>query len=315
VSKPIVLISNPNTPDVTAMLKEAPEEVEIRFLPPGEKLGDHLAGVEILYGTIRAADFPRATALKWVQQGHVGVEGHMYPAFQASDVLLTNSKVLFGPQLAEHAFALLLALTRAVNTQLEFMQRKQWERVPCIEIAGMTMCILGLGGIGRAVAARAKGFDLRVLAVDWEPIAKPATVDELGGLDVLPGMLSRSNLLVCCLPFTEQTHKLLSHEQFNALPDGSYFINVSRGRVVDEEALLAALRSGKLAGAGLDVTYTEPCPPDNPLWTEPNVILTSHSAGASQNIRARAMRFFVDNLHRYVKGEPLLNLVDKQKGY
>jgi D-2-hydroxyacid dehydrogenase (NADP+) len=144
---------------------------------------------------------------------------------------------------------------------------------------------------------------------------KPATVDQLGGLDTLPEMLSRSNILVCCLPFTEQTHKLLGREQFAALPDGSYFINVSRGRIVDEDALIAALRSGKLAGAGLDVTYTEPCPPESPLWTEPNVILTSHSAGGSQHIRGRAMRFFVDNLHRYVKGEPLLNIVDKQKGY
>ena len=99
------------------------------------------------------------------------------------------------------------------------------------------------------------------------------------------------------------------------MPDGSYLVNVSRGKVIDEDAMIAALRSGKLAGAGLDVTYTEPCPPDSPLWTEPNVILTSHSAGASQHMRSRAMRLFVDNLHRYIKGEPLVNLVDKQKGY
>ena len=120
--------------------------------------------------------------------------------------------------------------------------------------------------------------------------------------------------MVCC-PITPQTHKLLSHEQFNLLPDGSYIVNVSRGKVVDEDALIAALDSGKLAGAGLDVTYTEPCPPESLLWTKPNVILASHTAGSSQNISKRAMGLFIDNLHRYVKGEPLVNVVDKQKGY
>jgi phosphoglycerate dehydrogenase-like enzyme len=315
MSKVRVLVAHVQEPELQMLLREAPPEVEIRRQPPGEPIGDHIGEVEVLYGTIREPDFARANALRWVQQGFVGVEGHMYPAFQESDVVLTNCRGLYGPQLAEHAFALLLALTRAIPAQLRFMKEKQWERVPCIEVSGMTMGILGLGGIGRAVAQRAKAFDFRVLAVDPEPMKKPDTVEELGTLDRLPEMLSRSNVLVCCCPITAQTHKLLSHEQFNRMPDGSYFVNVSRGRVVDEEALVAALRSGKLAAAGLDVTYTEPCPPESPLWTEPNVILTSHSAGMSQNIRARALSLFLDNLHRYVKGEPLLNLVDKQKGY
>src|SRR5439155_12261413 len=174
---------------------------------------------------------------------------------------------------------------------------------------------LGLDGIGRAVAVRARAFEFRVLAVDPEPMEKPATVESVAGLDGLPEMLSQSQVLMVCCPFTARTHKLLSHEQFGRMPEGSYLVNVSRGGIVDEEALVAALRSGRLAGAGLDVTYTEPCPAESPLWTEPNVILTSHSAGMSQHIRARATRRFVVNLHRYVKGEPLESVVDKQKGY
>ena len=154
-----------------------------------------------------------------------------------------------------------------------------------------------------------------MIAVDPESIEKPDTVTQLGKLDWLPEFMAQSNVVMVCCPSTPETHKLLSHEQFNLLPDGSYLVNVSRGRIVDEDALIAALRSGKLAAAGLDVTYTEPCPPDSPLWAEPNVILTGHSAGASQHIRARAMQLFVENLHRYVKGEPLENVVDKQKGY
>ena len=239
----------------------------------------------------------------------------MCSAFNASDVVLTNCRGLYGPQIAEHAFALLLSLTRRIPTQLEFMGRKHWERVPCVELAGMTMGILGPGGIGRAIAARAKTFEFNIIAVDLELVEKPDVVGLLDKLYWLPEFLARFNVVMVCCPCTPETHKLLSHEQFNRLPEDSYLVNVSHGKAIDEDALIAALHSGKLAGAGLDVTYTEPCPTDSPLWTEPNVILTSHSAGASQHLRARGMRLFIDNLHRYVKGESLANVVDKQKGY
>ena len=315
MSKCKVMISSRPEAEVEAMLASAPAEVEIHFLPEGEKLGDHISDVEILYGAIREADFSKAKSLRWVQQPFVGIEWSAYPAFRDSDVILVNSRVLYGPQLAEHAFALLLALTRGINTQLDLMRQRRWEGVPCIEVAGMTMGILGLGGIGRAVAQRAKAFEFKVIAVDKERIEKPDTVEQLGQLDWLPEFLSKSNVLMVCCPITPETHKLLSHEQFNLMPDGSYLVNVSRGKVVDEDALIAALDSGKLSGAGLDVTYTEPCPADSPLWTKPNVILTAHTAGSSQNISKRAMGLFIDNLHHYVKGEPLVNVVDKQKGY
>ena len=310
-----VLIASGISQEIADMLQDAPPEMEINFLPEGQQLSDHLSDVEILYGTVSEAAFPHATSLQWVMQPFVGVEGSMYTAFKESSITLVNSKRLYGPQLAEHAFALLLALTRGINTQLDLMQEKEWKWLPCVEVADMTMGILGLGGIGRAVAQRAKAFEFNVIAADPEPMDKPDTVDELGQLDWLPEFLSRSEVLTVCCPITPQTHKLLSHAEFDALPDGCYFINVSRGKVVDEEALIAALESGKLAGAGLDVTYTEPCPQDNPLWALPNVILTSHTAGASQNIAKRAMQLFIDNMHKYVNGEPLTNVVDKEKGY
>ena len=310
-----VLIASGISEQVAAMLEAAPSEMEIDFLPDGAKLSDHISDTEILYGVVSEEALPHATSLQWVMQPFVGVERSMYPAFKESPITLINSKRLYGPQLAEHAFALLLSLTRGVNTQLELMREKEWKWLPCVEVSGMTMCILGLGGIGRAVAQRAKAFEFNVIAVDPEPMEKPDTVDELGQLDQLHEFLSRSEVLTVCCPITPETHKLLSHAEFDALPEGCYFINVSRGKVVDEDALIAALKSGKLAGAGLDVTYTEPCPSDNPLWTLPNVILTSHTAGASQNIAKRAMQTFLDNMHRYVNGEPLINVVDKEKGY
>ena len=310
-----VLIGSRQEPDIEAMLSDVPGDVEVHFLPHGDPLHAHIADVEILFGHIGDDAMSEANALQWTHQPHAGVEGFMYPAFKASDVMLTNCRGLYGTQIAEHAFALLLSLTRQIPAQLEFMKTKHWERVPCIELAGMTMGILGLGGIGRAIAARARPFEFEIVAADVEPIDKPDTVSELFGLDELATFLAQTNILMVCCPSTPETHKLLSHAQFDQMPNGSYIVNVSRGKVVDEEALIVALRSGKLAGAGLDVTYTEPCPPENPLWEQENVILTSHSAGASQHIRRRAMQLFIDNLHRYVAGEPLVNVVDKQKGY
>ena len=310
-----VLIGSRQEPEIEAMLSDVPSDVEVHYLPHGDPLRAHIADVEILFGHIGEDAISGANALRWAHQPHAGVEGFMYPAFKASDVMLTNCRGLYGTQIAEHAFALLLSLTRQIPAQLEFMKTKHWERVPCIELAGMTMGILGLGGIGRAIAARARPFEFEIVAADVEPIDKPDIVSELFGLDELATFLAQTNILMVCCPSTPETHKLLSHAQFDQMPNGSYIVNVSRGKVVDEEALIAALRSGKLAGAGLDVTYTEPCPPESPLWEQENVILTSHSAGASQHIRRRAMQLFIDNLHRHVAGEPLVNVVDKQKGY
>lgn len=315
MDKPTVLIGSRQAPSIEAMLSDVPDGVEVRFLSHGESLREHIAGVDILFGSIGEDAMPDAAALRWVHQPHAGVEGFMFPAFKASDVILTNCRGLYGTQIAEHAFALLLSITRRIPEQLEFMKSKHWERIPCVELAGMTMGILGLGGIGRAIAARAQAFEFDVIAADSESIDKPDTVSEIFGLDGLMEFLARSNILVVCCPSTPETHKLLSHDQFNQMPDASYVVNISRGKVIDEAGLLAALQSGKIAGAGLDVTYTEPCPPENPLWEQQNVILTSHSAGSSQHIRKRAMQLFIDNLHRYVNGEPLVNVVDKQKGF
>ena len=310
-----VLIGSRQAPEIEEMLSDVPSGVEVRFLPHGEALREHIADVNILFGGLSEDAMSEATALRWVHQPHAGVEGLMFPAFKASDVILTNCRGLYGTQIAEHAFALLLSITRRIPEQLEFMKTKHWERVPCVELAGMTMGILGLGGIGRAIAERARAFEFTVIAADVESVDKPKTVSVLFGLDNLMTFLAQLNILMICCPSTPETHKLLSHAQFNQMPDASYVVNVSRGKVVDEEALVAALRSGKVAGAGLDVTYTEPCPPENPLWEQENVILTSHSAGSSQHIRRRAMKLFIDNLNCYMVGAPLINVVDKQKGY
>lgn len=301
--------------DLDQLLNKMPPEVEINLLPVGEQLRDYLPGIEVLFGKIGEEDFNQADALRWIHQPFAGAELHMFPSLKTSEVVLTNCRGLYGTQISEHAFALLFALSRNIPTQLEFMRRKHWEVIPCVELVGKTMGILGLGGIGKAIAIRAKAFDFNVIGLDSEPIEKPYGVDELGGLDWLPEFMSKSDVVVVCCPSTLETHKMLSYNQFELMPQGSYLVNISRGKVIDEEALVVALRSGKLAGAGLDVTYTEPCPKDSPLWTEPNVILTSHSAGESQHNTGRVIQLFIDNLYRYVNGKCLVNVVDKSKGF
>ena len=312
---PVILIGSKPSPEMEKSLSDALEGTEVRYLPEGGKQVDHLEGVEVLYGRIREEEFQTATDLKWVHQPFAGVEGHMFPDFKQSDVMLTNCAGLGGQQISEHAFALLFSLTRRILDQHDFMKQKHWEILPCFEMAGGTMGIVGLGGIGRAIARRARAFEMKVLVVDPEPIQKPDYVDRLEKPDWLGEMMSRSDVVVSCSPSTPETHRLISADAIGRMKKGSYFINISRGKVVDEEALIEALRSGKLAGAGLDVTYQEPCPKENPLWDFPNVILTSHSAGQSQRYRQRAIQLFIDNLHRFVKGEPLANIVDKEKGY
>jgi phosphoglycerate dehydrogenase-like enzyme len=325
----VVLVNARHEPELEAMLDDVPEGVELRFLPLDEAvprnegrlvgkappLRDHLSGVEVLVGSIGENDFPHADSLKWIQLLSIGAEGHMYPTLKESDVILTNTKDNSSTHLSEQAFALLLSLTRRIREQHEHMKDKTWKRISCEEISDSTIGIIGMGGVGKAVALRAHAFGMRVLGVDIEDVEKPDFVERIVKPDQLGEIASECDVMVSCVPSTPESHKMIDGDIFGRMKPSSYFINVSRGKVVDEDALIEALQADRLAGAGLDVTYVEPCPPDSRLWDLPNVILTAHSAGSSQHVRPRALQVFIDNLHRYVKGEPLEKVVDKQKGY
>ncbi len=325
----VVLIAARHNPELEEILNDVPKGTDLRFLPmekaiptnEGRMVGqaanlrDHISGVEVVYGAVGEKDFPYADSLKWIQQTGIGAEGHMYPALKESDVILTNCKGLGSTQLSEQGFALLLSLTRKTREQHDFNKQKTWKRIDCFELSGSTVGIVGLGGVGKAIALRAHAFGCKVLAVDIEDVEKPDYVERVEKPEWLGEMASQCDVLFCAVPSTPESHKMIHGDVFGRMKPSSYFINVSRGKPVDEEALIEALRANRLAGAGLDVTYIEPCPPESPLWDLPNVLLSSHSAGASQYVRPRALKFFVENLHRYVKGEPLEKVVDKQKGY
>jgi len=292
---------------------ELPPEIELAFLPPGTRIADHLGGVEILYGDLAPEDLPQADALRWVQVNSTGADQMLYDAFIESGILLTSLGGAITVTVAEHALALLFALARNLHLQRDQQHRKEWRVVTGTGLEGLRLGILGCGRIGQAVASRAAAFGMEIVAVDVTPGACPDGVQAVWGIDRLDDLLRRSDALVCAVPKTAATDHMIAAGELAMLPRGSFIVNISRGSVIDEEALVTAVRSGHIAGAGIDVTELEPCPPESPLWTEPNIILTPHSAGFTHDLMARKVRWFVDNLKRYVNGEPLAGAIDVQR--
>ena len=183
------------------------------------------------------------------------------------------------------------------------------------ELAGLTMGIVGLGGTGRELAKRAYGFGMRIVAVDPKEVDVPDTVEACWKMDRLSDLLDQSDVVAVCAPLTAETEGMFDRRAFARMRNHALLINVTRGRIVDEEALLEALRSGAIGGAGLDVTPREPLPVDHPLWQMENVIVTPHAAGGSPNRMDRVVDLFCENLRRLLAGQPLLSVIDKRKGY
>jgi len=269
----------------------------------------------VLYGPLTEKNFPKADSLRWVQLNSTGADAMLYEAFIKSGIKLTTLGGAITDTVAEHALVLLFALARNVHLQRDLQRERIWRPLTGTEIGGMKLGILGFGRIGRAIAARAHGFGMEIMAVDANPVNKPDFVRTLWGLDRVPDLLRQSNALVCTVPKTPATSRMISAEQLQLMPCGSFIVNIGRGGVIDEGALVEAVRSGQLAGVGLDVTEVEPLPSDSPLWNEPNILLTPHSAGFTKKLREKKTRWFTDNLRRYIKGEPLQGLVDPARGY
>ncbi len=269
------------------------------------------------FGRLPAEVFARARRLRWLQSVGAGVDPQLYPEFIASPVVLTSEKGLVGNQLSEHAFAHLLALTRGINTAI---REQRWDarfaiRAAAWELSGRTMAVIGLGGTGVEVARRAAAFGMDVLAMDPEPVEQPPFVRERWGTERFHDLLAIADAVVITCPLAPASRGMFDAHAFARMRPHCVLVNVSRGEVVEMEALITALRTGQIAGAGLDVTPEEPLPPDNPLWQMPNVIITFHTAGASPHRGDRIVERFRRNLDRFVAGAPLEGVIDKVKGY
>ena len=291
--------------------------IELKYCRSDEEFSRELAGAHVIFGGVTRENLAAAKNLRWVQYPAAGVEHVLFPELIDSPVVLTNMQRMYSPTISETVFALLLALARGIDRYTLQTREHQWKNVEGLrEISGMTMGLVGMGGIGTDTAYRAHyGFHMKVLGVDPKPLPKPAFVAELHSLEWLPKMVPQVDVLVCAAPHTRVSENMLNDSVFRAMKPTAYFINVSRGKIVDTPALVRALQEKRIAGAGLDVVYREPLPSDDPLWSTPNVLITSHTSAVSQGSTDRCRAMFVENIRRYVAGLPLLNVVDKKRGY
>lgn len=312
-----ILLTLELEPRLVGRITSAVDGVEILQARSEEEALEMMPEADVLLGSFSPALYRRSERLRWVQSWGAGVNGMLFKEFVESEIVLTSAKGTVGVHLAEHAMALLLSITRSIATAI---RESKWDgRMPqrhaMWELIDRTMGIVGLGGTGRELAVRAAGFGMRVIAVDPDGVDVPDCVESCWGMDAFHTLLSESDVVSICAPLTPQSENLFDEAAFDAMRDHAILVNVTRGGIVEEDALLNALRNGSIGGAGLDVTPQEPLSDDHPLWSMPNVVVTPHTAGGSPNRDDRLVDLICENLRRLDAGEPLLSQIDKRKGY
>ncbi len=283
-----------------------------------------LDGAEVYCGFGIPPDvFRAADSLKWVHSGAAGVGSSLTPELLESGVNFTNSGGIHGVPVAEHALALMFYFARGFDRLAPGWRERRWDRdvvsgfdSPVSELTDATCGVIGCGGIGREVARRAKGLGMQVWATRRRVHGeRPHFVDRMLPASGLNEVLAASDYVVLTVPHTPETDRMIGAAELTQMKQGAVLINVARGQLVDEEALIAALRAGRIRGAGLDVTVEEPLPEDSPLWRLGSVYVTPHVAGISPRFWERETGLILENLRRYLAGESLLNEVNAQAGY
>ncbi len=295
------------------------DRVLLRYVDSGPELESALPEAEIALlwdfrSRLLGGSFHSAKALRWVHVAGAGVDALLTDEFAASDVVITNARGVFDRSMAETVAAMMLMFAKDMLTTIHLQTREKWLHRETEMLADQTAVVVGAGGIGRAV-----NKTLRSLGVDVIGVATVERPDPdfglLRSIDQLNALLPDADFVVVILPLTELTRGLFGAEQFMLMKPTARFINVGRGELVDEDALVTALRSSEIAGAALDVFRTEPLPPGHPLWGMPNVIVSPHMSADFHGWLEALSGQFVDNLERWLTGEPLLNVVDKTRGY
>ncbi|MBX3389428.1 MAG: D-2-hydroxyacid dehydrogenase [Phycisphaeraceae bacterium] len=264
----------------------------------------------------------KSPKLVWVISFSAGVDRYVQlEGIDKERIVMTNSRAVHGPAIADHVFAMLLMISRDLATYARHQEQQKWSDRPDdtefrpFALQGKTMLVVGLGGIGSEVAKRADGFGMRVIAMRRSDAPSPAFVERVGKPQDLAAMLPEADVVTICAPLTKETEKLFNAELLAKVKRGAILINIARGKIVDTDALLGALRSGVLAGACLDVTDPEPLPSSHPLWKQPRVVITPHVAADSDLTDEREWGLVQENVRRFGAGEPLLNVVDVKSGY
>jgi phosphoglycerate dehydrogenase-like enzyme len=297
--------------------------VDLRF-GRGDELRRHLQDVDVaICGNLSPEEIAAAPKLRWISYWSAGMDGKVTPQMRERGLLLTNGSGIHAPNIAEHVLGFMLMFTRRMEIHLRSQIAGRWQpglpatKAGSDELTGRTLGIVGFGRIGEALAERARPFGMRIVAVKRDPARRfgSVPVEGLYGLDETPRLLAESDHICIAMPYTPEARHLFDAAMLAHCKPGAYLYNVARGKLVDEAALIDALKAGRLAGAGLDVFETEPLPPESPLWAMPNVLITPHTAGITPHYFARAAELFAENLKRYLRGQPLNNLYDPARGY
>jgi phosphoglycerate dehydrogenase-like enzyme/glyoxylase-like metal-dependent hydrolase (beta-lactamase superfamily II) len=309
-------------PERLPLLSIVAPGVDIVPFDSTEEAMEHIEGADAIIGSATADLLTAGTDLRWVQVGSAGVERYLaMPRLGTGEVLLTNGQKLASPEIAEHVMALTRAVARGLGNAVSAQNRMVWERSgvtsasPLQRLRGKTMLVVGLGGIGTEVARLAAAAEMRVTGIRSSRRSGPPFVDRVGLTEDLSAFAAEADVVVNCLPMTPDTTDIFNEALFEAMKTTAIFVNVGRGGTVETDALIAALSSGKIAGAGLDVTDPEPLPDGHPLWKAPNVIITPHYAAWSDAGRERRWLLYRENLRRFVAGERMLSVVDPERGY
>lgn len=273
------------------------------------------ADVLIAWGSFHLNELlPKAKRLKWIHALSSGIEGMLTPELESADILLTNSRGIHGIPVAEHVLAMMLNFTRGITAMQENKKAKLWQPLHAEEIYDKSIAIIGLGSIGREIAKRAKSLGMKVLA-SKKTISTELFVDKLYTNDQLPQLLPLADFVVVTLPLTKETAGLFDETAFSQMKKTAYFINVARGAIVNENALIKALQSGVIRGAALDVFSEEPLGADSPLWELPNLFISPHIAAKSPYYIDRSLKLFIENFNKFLSKSQMINVIDKQKGY
>jgi phosphoglycerate dehydrogenase-like enzyme len=307
----------------TSRLQTEFSNLSVVNLDSYDRLPQEVVDADILMTwSLRPEQVAPARKLRWIHSTAAAVHALLIPEVVDSEIVVTNSSDIHGTVVAEHALALMFALAKRLPSAMRHQQNKRWaqevlwsENPRPRELNGATLVVVGLGAIGREVARIASALGMHVIAVRENPQKGSATASEVKGFENLNDVLPLADFVVLAAPLTPETKGCFNAERFACLKPDSYFINVARGALVDEPALIDALRSNTIGGAALDVFSAEPLSPDSPLWTLENVLMTPHSAALTEKQWDRHYAFFSENLRRFKSGEALLGIVDKKKGY
>ena len=294
--------------------EETAPQATFRWFDSRAELETEVEKADVIAGLIKSDALARADRLKWVHSWSAGPNHYAYPQMQAHPVPLTCSKGNGAVPLAEHAILLMLMLARDMRRWLRAQSQRKWDTYEFNELQGKTIGIIGLGHSGQDLVRKAKAFHMRVLAT--RRTEQPAAdVDHIYKPNQLLEMLPECDFVVVTAPINDETRGMFNRAAFAAMKPSAFYICFSRGEIAEDDALLDALRSGKIAGAGLDAHSVEPLPEDSPFWTLENTIITPHCGASAVETPLRSVDIFCENLRRFVAGEPFINLVDKAHWY